>query len=160
MNAEAVGPATYRPNVAAVVTDESGALLVCERADRAGAWQFPQGGIDPGETPEEALGRELAEELSLQPGDYEAGRCYGPYRYLFENGRTKEGYAGQEQRYFAVRLTAPRGRIRLDTAHREFQAARWIAPRDFELGWLPEMKKPVYQAVLREIFGVDFSRAR
>ena len=49
----------YRANVAALVLNPAGGLLICERATIAGAWQFPQGGVDPGESPEEALFREV-----------------------------------------------------------------------------------------------------
>lgn len=56
----------WRPNVAAVIRRPfDGRILWCERADFADSWQLPQGGIDRGETPEEALWRELAEELGL-----------------------------------------------------------------------------------------------
>ena len=49
----------YRENVAAILRNRRGEILVCERLDHAGAWQFPQGGIDAGETPEQALVREV-----------------------------------------------------------------------------------------------------
>jgi len=56
----------YRPNVAALVLSPDGQILLCERSDVAGAWQPPQGGIDPGETDEVALFRELEEEIGLR----------------------------------------------------------------------------------------------
>src|SRR3954469_6148453 len=87
----------YRPNVAAIVRDKEGRILLGERNDYPDSWQFPQGGCDPGETPEEALPRELREEVSLEPGDYRIVAKRGPYRYLFTGGRRKEGYRGQEQ---------------------------------------------------------------
>lgn len=152
------GPAaTYRPNVAAIVKDADGRILVGERSDCAGAWQFPQGGIARNETAEEALKRELAEELSLRPIDYLVAESHGPFRYLFEEGRTKEGYNGQEQRYFLVELVAPKSRIDVATEHREFQAVRWIRPGEFQLDWLPPSKRPVYAAVLNAFFGLTFA---
>ena len=47
----------YRPNVAALIVDERGRVLVCERFKIPGAWQFPQGGVDEGEEWDEALRR-------------------------------------------------------------------------------------------------------
>src|SRR5258707_7509295 len=62
--------AKFRPNVAAIVRRSNGRILVGERSDRAGCWQFPQGGIKNSETPEQALQRELQEEISLPPDSY------------------------------------------------------------------------------------------
>src|SRR5689334_19905954 len=53
----------YRPCVVAVIKNKNGHVLAGERADCKGAWQLPQGGIDPGETAETALFRELREEI-------------------------------------------------------------------------------------------------
>jgi len=53
----------YRPCVVAVFTNFEGKFLVCERSDVQGAWQFPQGGIEPGESALNALYREMREEI-------------------------------------------------------------------------------------------------
>src|SRR5439155_26592113 len=92
----------YRPNVAAIVSNAAGEILVCERADRPGAWQFPQGGVDDGETHEQALLRELHEEISIEPDDVRIVLRKGPYRYLYPSGFTKHGCHGAEQFYFLV----------------------------------------------------------
>ena len=55
----------YRPNVALILQRADGRILIGERLDVAGAWQFPQGGVDAGESADEALAREMGEELSL-----------------------------------------------------------------------------------------------
>lgn len=55
----------YRKAIAAVIIDNEGRILMCERRDISGAWQFPRGGIEEGENPETALTRELNEELGL-----------------------------------------------------------------------------------------------
>ena len=47
--------------------DSAGRLMAFERCDTPGAWQLPQGGIDSGETPEQAAWRELEEETGLGP---------------------------------------------------------------------------------------------
>ena len=55
-----------RQNVAGILIQaDSGKILICERYNSSGAWQFPQGGVDDGETHEEAITRELNEEISL-----------------------------------------------------------------------------------------------
>jgi len=145
----------YRPNVAAILQDAEGRVLVCERFNLPGAWQFPQGGVDKGESRDEALVRELAEELSLTTDDYRLLASKGPYRYLFGNGRKKKGFDGQEQTYFLARFTATADRIDVHTKHQEFQAFRWIDPAEFNLAWLPGFKRDVYRAVLRDFFEIS-----
>ncbi len=146
----------YRPNVAAILEDKDGRILIGERADCDGCWQLPQGGIEPGDTPESALPRELREELSLEPADYCIEERRGPYRYLFPEGRTKKGYIGQEQYYFRLKLITSPTRVDIEHASdHEFQAARWIHPAEFTLAWLPEMKHAVYRQVFKDFYGLD-----
>lgn len=61
----------YRPNVAGMMVRQDGKLLICERSGQKGAWQFPQGGIDPGETALEAVRREIGEEVGFLPSQYD-----------------------------------------------------------------------------------------
>ena len=151
---DALLPNRFRPNVAGILQNAQGRVLICERLNLPGAWQFPQGGIDKGERREQALLRELEEEIGLCGGDYEVLSSRGPYRYLFNNGRRKKGYHGQEQYYYLARLRAPEERINVFTHHQEFRDSRWIYPAEFDLAWLPDFKREVYRAVLLDFFGV------
>jgi len=144
----------YRPNAAGILQRTDGRVLVAERLHVPGSWQFAQGGINPGETAEEALWREMEEELSLRPRDYLVLTSKGPYRYLFGK-RKKKGFDGQEQTYFLTLLTAPASRINVKTPHQEFQRARWIFPKEFDFCWLPDFKRDVYRAVLFDFFGIN-----
>jgi putative (di)nucleoside polyphosphate hydrolase len=144
----------YRANVAAILRNAKGEILICERLGMPGAWQFPQGGVDEGESLDQALLRELSEEIGLVPDDLTIVEHKGPYRYVFGNGRTKKGYHGKEQHYFLADFSAPDSRINVATEHPEFQAFRWIAPEKFDLNWLPEMKRDVYRKVFKDFFGI------
>ncbi len=144
----------YKANVAGILRDGKGRILVCERLGNDDAWQFPQGGIDDGETPEQALVRELWEEIGVHAGDVAIRERKGPYRYLYGHGRMKRGHHGKEQFYFLCDYTGAPGGIDVRTDHPEFQDHRWIAPADFQLAWLPEMKRAVYRAVFADFFGV------
>ena len=145
----------YRPAVAAILQDRSGRILICERSDKPGAWQFPQGGIEPGETPAAALAREVLEEISLPRESYSIAATRGPYRYRFPAGMTKKGFRGQAHHYFLLRLRGPKRLINAGVANGEFRQARWIRPEEFDLAWLPAMKRRAYRRVLHDFFAAD-----
>jgi putative (di)nucleoside polyphosphate hydrolase len=150
----------YRPNVAALVVNPAGGLLICERATIPGAWQFPQGGVDDGETPEQALFREVREEIGLEPSHYEVVGCREGYRYLYPHDARsrkirKHGSHGQEQTYYLCRLKPGAPQVNVDQKPREFRAYRWIPPEEFDLEWLPRFKRDVYREVMRDFFNIE-----
>ncbi len=144
---------TYQQNVAGIIRHRDGKILICERSAIRGAWQFPQGGVDDGETPEQALVRELWEEISLDPGDFKIVEKRAGYRYLFPSGK-KRGHDGKDQTYFLCDFLASDAKINVQTEHPEFRAWKWIAPSEFRREWLPEMKSEVYTTVFQDFFGV------
>jgi putative (di)nucleoside polyphosphate hydrolase len=145
----------YRPAVAAILQDRSGRVLICERTDASGAWQFPQGGVEAGERPLDALEREVLEEISLPRHAYSIGAVRGPYRYRFPAGITKKGFHGQAHHYFLLRLRGSKRLVNVGGPKAEFRSARWIRPEAFNLAWLPPMKRRAYRRVLRDFFGVQ-----
>lgn len=155
-----MGMVRYRSNVAALVVNPAGCLLICERVTIPGAWQFPQGGVDSGETLEQALFREVREEVGLGPQDYEVVARGEGYRYLYpEHARGKKlrkhGSHGQEQTYFLCHLKEDAPAINVHQKPPEFRAYRWILPEEFDLDWLPPFKRDVYREVLRDFFQVE-----
>jgi len=99
----------YRPNVSAVILSskypEKCEFFIAHRSDIKNAWQFPQGGIDLGESPREALYRELQEEIGYS--DIEIISEFPEWiTYDFPNVISKKMYPfkGQTQKYFLVRL--------------------------------------------------------
>jgi putative (di)nucleoside polyphosphate hydrolase len=144
----------YRLNVAAILRNGAGKILIGERQDRPGAWQFPQGGVDEGETLEQALKRELMEEISLKPGHYNLVSTRGPYYYLFGNEKVVKGFHGKEQHYFLADFTGDESAIDVRTEHPEFRAIRWVAPSEFDIDWLPKMKREVYREVFADFFTI------
>jgi len=155
----------YRPNVAALMINGEGRLLVCERLLNPGAWQFPQGGVDEGESLEVAIFREVEEEIGLKPRDYEIERFKGGYRYDYPPEARKNKpphkakFAGQEQTYFLCRVNDEAPEVDLMQEPREFGAAKWIRPGEFELAWLPDFKKETYREVMSDFFEVDLNGA-
>ena len=85
-----------RANVAAILRNREGKILICERIQIWNAWQFPQGGVDDGETLEQALTRELREEIGIEPGDFRIVEMRSGYMYMFPGGR-KKGFEGKDR---------------------------------------------------------------
>ncbi len=150
--------ALYRPNIAAILQDPQGRILVAERIGIRDAWQFPQGGQDEGEEPISALHREVREELGLPPDRYQPVRCRTGYRYEFPPEHRRKGFwDGQEQTYFLCRFHGSDRDIDLDQPLPEFSAYQWIQPVDFQLSWLPAFKRPVYRQVFEDFFGIQLT---
>ncbi len=145
----------YRPNVGIIVTNRQGGVLWARRFGQD-AWQFPQGGIKAHETPEEALYRELGEELGLRAPDVEVmGSTRGWLRYTLPRRYVRRNCAplciGQKQVWFLLRLVGDEGRVRLDGCERpEFDAWRWIRYWD-PPGEVIFFKRSVYRRALKEL---------
>jgi putative (di)nucleoside polyphosphate hydrolase len=144
-----------RLNVAGILVDDQGHVLICERTGLPGAWQFPQGGVDTGESLESALIREIWEEIGLNPEHFRIIDGKGPYRYLFPGAKLVRGHHGKDQHFFLMELLGPKDAVNVNTEHAEFQQARWIAPAEFQMNWVPEMKKDMYQQVFRDLLGIE-----
>jgi putative (di)nucleoside polyphosphate hydrolase len=139
---------TFRANVGAVIADETGRVLIFERADIPGAWQFPQGGIDEGEEPLHAVRREITEETGIDPGSLihiTTHPLWLGYELPVSARRSKTG-RGQVQKWFLFRLdgnASPEPPKRPDT---EFTSYRWV-DLDEAIAGVVDFKRPVYAAV-------------
>ncbi len=143
----------YRPNAAAILQRPDGLVLLCRRADLPDFWQFPQGGIHPGESAREAVHREVLEEAGFAPESYTIRRQTGPLRYDFPPGVKKRGFDGQEQTWFLCLLHKPDVEVDPAATDGEFTEFRWILPEDLPWEAVPAMKHAVYRSVLAEFFG-------
>ncbi len=148
-------PILYRPNVAAILRKPSGEIFIAERLTVENAWQFPQGGVDDGESMQRALVRELEEEIGVTENLITIVKEKGGYRYAFPKGRLKYGiYGGQDQTYFLCDYHGTDADIHLDQPHREFSRFKWVKPGDFRMEWVPKFKRPTYSAVFRDFFDI------
>lgn len=151
----------FRANVGIVLMRHGSEVLLGGRSDGRG-WQFPQGGVRRDEQPEEALYRELREEVGLEPVDVELVASTGhwlryrlPRRYV--RRRANPVCIGQKQRWFLLRMLGSDSRLRFDlTDEPEFDDWRWV---DY---WSPVreviyFKRAVYARALQELGQQAFS---
>ncbi len=145
----------YRANVGIVLSNSQGELLWCRRIGQD-AWQFPQGGIEPGESPEQALYRELYEEIGLGPEDVTIiGNTRGWLRYRLPENLMRRDTGplciGQKQLWFLLRILDDQHSMCFDKVpHPEFDDWRWVGY------WRPVkevvyFKRDVYKQALRQL---------
>ncbi|MDF2378740.1 MAG: NUDIX domain-containing protein [Candidatus Gracilibacteria bacterium] len=115
----------YRPNVSMIVFRKSDdKFLLVHKPRKNHAWQFPQGGVDPGEDNEEAARRELQEELGNTKFRI-LGKSNHVYFYEFPIGYSRDGiYKGHKQTYFVVEFTGEEHEITLHED--ELDDYRWV----------------------------------
>ncbi|CAN5191855.1 NUDIX hydrolase [soil metagenome] len=153
-----------RPAVRVVTLDHSDrALLVRWRFSDRDVWGTPGGGIDAGETHEDAVRRELAEETGLRLGPAGCGPCVAHRTHVFamENGYG-EDWDGQEEWFYLLRVAAfePRGslsdsELRAESLHE----LAWLHPDEVDRLTEPAAARPVLTAP-RRLSGLLRSLAR
>ena len=150
----------YRPNVGIVLLNSRNEVFWGKRVGQH-SWQFPQGGIQHGESPEQAMYRELQEEVGLLPEHVQIiGRTRDwlrydvPEEYLRRQNATRvhrAAYRGQKQIWFLLRLVGLDSDIQLRASeHPEFDAWRWV-PFWIQLDAVIGFKREVYQLALSEL---------
>lgn len=144
----------FRANVGIVIYNHHGQVFWARRYGQH-SWQYPQGGIDEGETPEQAMYRELNEEVGLQPEDVEIIAVTKHWlRYKLPKRLIRRDSnpvcIGQKQKWFLLRLTCKDEDVNLlKTSHPEFDDWRWVSY------WYPvrqvvAFKREVYRKVMKE----------
>ena len=142
----------YRPNVAAIIVSsdypKNREIFIAERNDMEDVWQFPQGGIDEGESSKEALFRELEEEIGTDKIEIIAKYPDWIF-YEFPEGSAKKmkPYIGQKQKYYLVRLKK-KAKINLETEHPEFMSYKFVSA-DKVMKHFKHFKKPIYKQVIK-----------
>ncbi|GAB3485995.1 RNA pyrophosphohydrolase [Marinomonas epiphytica] len=145
----------YRPNVGIILMNERGQLLWARRVGQ-NAWQFPQGGIKSEETPEQALYRELKEEIGLEPHQVKiVGKTRGWLRYRLPKRmlrhNSKPLCIGQKQKWFLLSICCKDTDVCVDgTDNPEFDGWRWVSYW-YPLGQVVAFKKDVYRRALKEL---------
>ena len=150
----------FRQNVGIILMDDANRVLIAGRRGRKG-WQFPQGGVQRRESAEQAMYRELQEEVGLEPDDVKvAGVTREWIRYRlpkkYQRKEVQPLCVGQKQRWFLLSLVSDPEKLRFDaTDQPEFDRCRWV---DY---WQPVeeviyFKRKVYIRALTELAGTAF----
>ena len=145
----------FRPNVGIVLADARGRVLWARRVGQE-AWQFPQGGINDDETPEQALYRELEEEVGLSATDVSIVGCTRgwlryrlPQRLLRRD--SKPLCIGQKQKWFLLHMLAQDKDVTFDQGPKpEFDQWRWVSYW-YPLGQVVPFKREVYRRAMKEL---------
>lgn len=150
----------FRLNVGIILTNANRRIFWGKRIGQD-AWQFPQGGVNEGETPEQTLYRELKEEVGLSSDDVEILASTDdwleyrlPHKYIRHYSHPL--CIGQRQKWFLLRLTSDDNAIELDASEKpEFDEWRWV------YYWYPlrkviAFKREVYRLALKEFEPIIF----
>lgn len=154
MTPEEIAKLPYRRCVGLMVLNAEGHVFVGQRIDRNyDAWQMPQGGVDPGETPVEAALRELGEETGISPDMVEVvaeTEEWLPYDLPHDLVAKlwKGRFRGQEQKWFLLRYQGTDDEVNIETDHQEFSTWCWMPVNELVENIVP-FKRSVYEGVLK-----------
>ena len=146
----------YRSNVGIILANSIGQLLWARRIQSVNSWQFPQGGMHVGEAPEDALYRELYEEIGLKPADVKiVSSTKGWLSYRLPSHLVRPHRLplciGQKQKWYLLHLLGDDHNIRLDTVtDREFDHWQWVSYW-YPLSKIVAFKREVYRCALKEL---------
>tara|TARA_B100001123_G_C15191735_1_gene979671 strand:+ start:635 stop:1129 length:495 start_codon:yes stop_codon:yes gene_type:complete len=144
----------YRRCVGIMILNDKNEILVGRRIDHpSGYWQMPQGGIDKNEIPEEAVWREMMEEVGTNEVELiSTSSKWFTYNIPKDTLKTLpwgEKYIGQTQKWFVFRLIGDDSKINIETENPEFSEWKW-ANFDSIADSIVPFKREVYKKVLNE----------
>lgn len=145
----------FRLNVGIILTNGKGQVFWAKRIGQD-AWQFPQGGIKANETPDEAMYRELLEEIGLRPDQVEILGSTRQWLYYYLPTHLIRRHKrplciGQKQRWYFLKLVGQETDVCLDSSHSpEFDGWKWVNYW-YPLREVVSFKRKVYELALREL---------
>ena len=135
----------YRQNSVGVILDRENNVLLVARANDPLHWQFPQGGLQPLETPEQAIMRELLEELGTSSFSI-LSKAPEQHSYQWDEYLIRDEYIGQIQTIFLLRFTGVTSQIKVD--RRELKGSLWVSPERLE-SFLHPYRQPIWHIITK-----------
>lgn len=142
----------YRPNVGCVIMKDGNIFSAKRVGYEIDAWQMPQGGVDKGEELEQAIFRELLEEIGTNNVEIVRESSYFRYYKIPHNITTQiwgGKYIGQKQKWFLLNFKGDDSEININTAKPEFESWKWSSPQDVVREAI-FFKQDIYSDVLAE----------
>jgi putative (di)nucleoside polyphosphate hydrolase len=152
---EQFGDPLYRPAVGMMILNDDNKIFIGQRMDsKEPAWQMPQGGIGPHEDTDQAMLRELQEEIGTRNVEIIV-KSKTWYKYDLPpelatrlwNGKFK----GQKQIWYALRFRGDDEEINIQTYHPEFRAWKWVDKEEL-LELIIPFKRDLYARVLKDLW--------
>ena len=148
----------YRKCVGMMILNSTKAVLVGRRLDHpSGYWQMPQGGIDDNENPEEAVWREMMEEIGTNKVDlYKKSNQWINYdipQETLDHLPWGKKYIGQTQKWFIFKFTGEEKDINVETQNPEFSKWKWMNHNQLVENAVP-FKRKTYQTILNEFSNI------
>ena len=151
----------YRLNVGLIIVNNYGKVLICKRKN-SNQWQFPQGGIDKGESPIEAAEREIFEEVGIKSSQIRVlGKIKDWVKYeipkkLAKKNFKKKGIVGQKQKWFIFKIKSKASISFINDPDNEFDDFAWVSYWH-PIALIVSFKKDVYRSVLAELLPIYFN---
>ncbi|QEW05202.1 RNA pyrophosphohydrolase [Nitrincola iocasae] len=145
----------FRPNVGIILVNSLGQVLWARRVGQD-AWQFPQGGIQQDESPEQAMYRELEEEIGLLSTDVELlAVTRGWLKYRLPRRMIRRHSlpmcVGQKQKWYLLRMLSHDSAVKIDQTDKpEFDGWQWVSYW-YPLGQVVSFKREVYRKAMKEL---------
>lgn len=138
----------YRPNVAGILLNKNGEILLIRRIKSHDEhWQLPQGGIDAGETPEQAMRREMREEIGTD--NFKVLKVLQDFhQYEWPKGHPKHDYDGQSQTIFILQFNGTDADIKIDQD--EANDWKWYS-KDDAIKTIYHKRRPSFERAVKEI---------
>ena len=150
----------YRKCVGMMILNSNNEILVGRRIDHpSGYWQMPQGGIDDNENPEEAVWREMMEEIGTNNADlYKVSSGWVKYnipKETLDNLPWGKKYIGQTQKWFIFKFSGQNDDINVETQNPEFSEWKWLKHSELVENAVP-FKRKTYETILSEFSNIFY----